>query len=181
MKLRPICTPDNILLVPDKRDGELPKILDFGIAKLRTGPAQTMDGQLLGTPAYMSPEQCCSEADIDHRADIYTLGLHDPEEVDQHPLLARRREPHALDARGQLALESPVAEGRTGPGVTLTSAHLARLRAAEADLRRQEGVQPARHLIQRRRAPAARRRPHRRQGKPPAAPAKDALHQRPRV
>ena len=67
--------PDNILLVPDKKDVEIPKILDFGIAKLRAAPAQTVDGQLLGTPAYMSPEQCRSEPDVDHRADVYSLGV----------------------------------------------------------------------------------------------------------
>ena len=70
--------PDNIFLVPDHEGGELPqvKILDFGIAKLEsTAPSnRTTMGLLLGTPAYMSPEQCRGAADCDHRTDLYALG-----------------------------------------------------------------------------------------------------------
>jgi len=67
--------PDNVFLV-----GESPpvvKVLDFGIAKLQAGDAPqglTMRGMLLGTPEYMSPEQCGGSSDVDHRADIYALG-----------------------------------------------------------------------------------------------------------
>src|ERR1700681_3202819 len=57
-------------------DGPSVKVLDFGIASLRTG-TQTMltqAGALLGTPAYMSPEQCLGE-ELDGRSDIYSLGV----------------------------------------------------------------------------------------------------------
>ena len=53
------------------------KILDFGLAKLIDGNdgrvRRTQTGQLLGTPLYMSPEQCRAKS-VDHRTDIYALG-----------------------------------------------------------------------------------------------------------
>jgi eukaryotic-like serine/threonine-protein kinase len=74
--------PDNIFLVEDQRFAgrELVKILDFGIAKLRgditTNPVDTKLGSVIGTPAYMSPEQCRGIPDaVDHRTDIYSLGI----------------------------------------------------------------------------------------------------------
>ncbi len=69
--------PDNIFLVPDPVSrGERTKILDFGIAKLvAEGPASmTRTGTILGTPAYMSPEQCRGAGHVDHRADLYSQG-----------------------------------------------------------------------------------------------------------
>jgi eukaryotic-like serine/threonine-protein kinase len=71
--------PENIFLIPDSEvaSGERPKILDFGIAKLsddHPGKSETHTGMLMGTPRYMSPEQCRGLAEIDHRADIYSLG-----------------------------------------------------------------------------------------------------------
>ena len=74
--------PDNIFLVPDAamRDGIRVKILDFGVAKLAdgqfgpSGGVRTHSAMVLGTPTYMSPEQCKSSAKVDHRSDIYALG-----------------------------------------------------------------------------------------------------------
>jgi eukaryotic-like serine/threonine-protein kinase len=73
--------PDNIFVVNDPAvpGGERVKILDFGIAKLidRDPDAAyqpTVDGTIMGTPAYMSPEQCRAVSNIDHRTDIYALG-----------------------------------------------------------------------------------------------------------
>src|SRR5450432_3872273 len=72
--------PDNIHLVPDLAvpGGQRIKVLDFGVAKLTDsmlGPsARTHSAMLLGTPLYMSPEQCRSSADVDGRSDIYALG-----------------------------------------------------------------------------------------------------------
>ncbi|HEY2903059.1 MAG TPA: serine/threonine-protein kinase [Polyangia bacterium] len=71
--------PDNIYLIA--RDGvdDFVKVLDFGIAKLITQTPREGDGtragSFMGTPFYMSPEQCEGKTDIDHRADIYALGV----------------------------------------------------------------------------------------------------------
>jgi serine/threonine protein kinase len=74
--------PDNLFLVPDERDtsAELVKVLDFGIAKLgqqgsNVSSVRTRTGSVMGTPAYMSPEQCRGTREIDHRTDIYALGV----------------------------------------------------------------------------------------------------------
>jgi serine/threonine-protein kinase len=73
--------PENLFLARDPRTGETAvKVLDFGIAKLR-GPlsgdgVRTQTGALMGTPPYMSPEQCRGiSSEVDHRTDIYALGI----------------------------------------------------------------------------------------------------------
>jgi serine/threonine-protein kinase len=70
--------PDNLFLVPDADapHGIRAKVLDFGLAKVTGGndPRLTKTGNFVGTPLYMSPEQCRLKADVDHRTDIYSLG-----------------------------------------------------------------------------------------------------------
>jgi tRNA A-37 threonylcarbamoyl transferase component Bud32 len=71
--------PSNILVAPE--DGVArPKVIDFGVAKavdarLDDGTSLTTAGVIVGTPAYMSPEQAESGLDVDTRADIYSLGV----------------------------------------------------------------------------------------------------------
>ncbi len=70
--------PDNIFLAQTDEEGILVKVLDFGIAKFATGPndhGSTRTGAVLGTPLYMSPEQARGLKTIDHRSDLYSLGL----------------------------------------------------------------------------------------------------------
>jgi eukaryotic-like serine/threonine-protein kinase len=97
--------PANVLVL--ERDGvPVPKVIDFGVAKavgwaLTTEPAVTLHGQLVGTPAYMSPEQAgTSGLDVDTRSDVFSLGVMlyelllgtlpvDPQEVGVHEFIAR--------------------------------------------------------------------------------------------
>ncbi|MBI5536399.1 MAG: serine/threonine protein kinase [Deltaproteobacteria bacterium] len=69
--------PENIFLTFDDDGAPFPKLLDFGIAKLmgEAGAAhKTRTGVPIGTPYYMSPEQCRG-VNVDHRTDIYSFGI----------------------------------------------------------------------------------------------------------
>jgi len=69
--------PENVFLVrdPEAEGGERTKILDFGICKVGTQHAAlTQAGTMIGTPVYMSPEQCRGAGEVDHRSDIYAFG-----------------------------------------------------------------------------------------------------------
>ncbi len=62
--------PGNIMVDPDG----VVKVMDFGLAKILTEAKMTATGNVLGTPQYMSPEQCRDDKP-DHRSDIYSLGI----------------------------------------------------------------------------------------------------------
>jgi tRNA A-37 threonylcarbamoyl transferase component Bud32 len=71
--------PENVFLLHRGGTHDFVKVLDFGLAKLTVGEGRvthkTRTGYLMGTPYYMSPEQCEGKAEIDHRSDIYALGV----------------------------------------------------------------------------------------------------------
>jgi len=71
--------PDNIFLIVRDEAHDFVKVLDFGLAKLTHADEpltrDTGAGAVMGTPFYMAPEQCEGKADLDHRTDVYALGV----------------------------------------------------------------------------------------------------------
>ncbi len=70
--------PDNVMLEPAEPDREVVRVLDFGIAKLSDTDTKlrtlTSDDTILGTPCYLSPEQC-GTGEVGPRSDVYSLGI----------------------------------------------------------------------------------------------------------
>ncbi|MEQ1507267.1 MAG: protein kinase [Myxococcota bacterium] len=113
--------PSNILLlrVDDRIE---PKVADFGLAKVpRTSGPITEVGQRIGTPNYMAPEQLRSNADVDHRADLFALGCVLYELVTGHPAFPGEHVP---------SLVTRIETGRFAPVQTLRPDCPARIRRA---------------------------------------------------
>jgi serine/threonine protein kinase len=68
--------PENIFIALEPDGQVMPKLLDFGISKMRHPfvDAITADGELVGTPCYMSPEQARGRGNVDARSDIFSVG-----------------------------------------------------------------------------------------------------------
>lgn len=68
--------PENIFITKDPQGNLKVKILDFGVSKIKESEiVLTKPGEILGTPYYMSPEQAKGDLKIDHRSDIFSLGV----------------------------------------------------------------------------------------------------------
>ncbi len=74
--------PQNIFVLEGDGDGLAVKVLDFGVAKVVSEDSQVPDGTgltetgtVIGSPPYMSPEQLEGRSDVDHRADLWSLGI----------------------------------------------------------------------------------------------------------
>jgi len=103
-------------------------VLDFGIAKALTASAATDDsaaritqrGMSLGTPAYIAPEQAAGDPDLDHRADIYALGVVTYEMLCGHPPFAGRTPQQVMAAHATQQPE-PIRRRRHDTPVELAS------------------------------------------------------------
>jgi serine/threonine-protein kinase len=126
--------PDNIFLTPDpdSATGERPKLLDFGIAKLTdvglAGTA-TKTGAVMGTPTYMSPEQCRGTGEVDARADLYSIGCIFYELVTGHPPFTNLGAGELIGAH--LFVEPEPPSGNLHPETVKLIMALLRKRAAE--------------------------------------------------
>ena len=121
--------PHNVYLVGPRTPPEV-KILDFGVAKMTSGwgetsqsggrSVKTRTGSLMGTPLYMSPEQCRGSGKLDHRTDIYSLAVILFEMISGRP-------PFVAEGVGELfakhMLEPPPSLGALAPG---TPPHIVR-------------------------------------------------------
>jgi len=65
--------PQNLFLATQPGGKELWKVLDFGVSKLAEHHGTLTQGGVVGTPAYMAPEQARGDDDVDYRADLYAL------------------------------------------------------------------------------------------------------------
>ena len=144
--------PDNIFVVPDHESalGERTKILDFGIAKL-TDPglaaaSATRTGAVMGTPTYMSPEQCRGTGEVDVRADLYSIGCILYELVTGRPPFTHAGAGELIAAHLFLAPEPPA---RLSPGLSQqTEALIMALLAKQPEYRVQSANDLAQHLTQ---------------------------------
>ena len=103
--------PHNVVLVGGSL--ETPKIVDFGLAKLDRARSLTLPGTIMGTPAYMAPEQARGAQDVDARADVFALGCVLHECVCGHPPF-RGDDPWAVLAKVLFEEPPPASELRDG-------------------------------------------------------------------
>lgn len=119
--------PSNAMLVPDPamQMGERIKVLDFGLAKLsevrEAAVVNTNSQAILGTPIYMSPEQCEGAGRVDAKSDVYALGCMLYEMLSGQP-------PFLGDGPGQIIgqhlFKQPVPLGKVAPSVPAALAEL---------------------------------------------------------
>ncbi len=112
--------PSNVL-VTRSGDAIVPKIIDFGIAKAigdsGATPGSTIEGQVIGTPEYMSPEQAgILDTGVDARTDVYALGVLLYELVSgKRPYDLRNRTPAEIDRALRTPPKPPTAIGEPSP------------------------------------------------------------------
>ncbi|HEY4177631.1 MAG TPA: protein kinase [Kofleriaceae bacterium] len=141
--------PDNIFVVPEPESamGERTKILDFGIAKLTDigqVSSQTKTGAVMGTPTYMSPEQCRGAGEVDLRADLYSIGCMLYELVVGRPPFAVQGAGELLGHHLFVEPEPPSRHGRVSPQMEALIMTLLRKKPEE---RVQTALELGQHLV----------------------------------
>ncbi len=131
--------PDNVFIVP-ATGGPLLKLIDFGIAKLRASTefqkGLTRAGVIMGTPEYMAPEQLFAAENVDHRADLYSLGVILFEML-SGPSPRRRRRRGGHRGLGGLGQRASLGEPRARPDPGFDRDRRARLEAGSRRALRQ--------------------------------------------
>jgi HD-like signal output (HDOD) protein/tRNA A-37 threonylcarbamoyl transferase component Bud32 len=138
--------PENIFLARDGQGRERPTLLDFGVVKVADGdtPGRTRAGLLLGTPAYMSPEQCAGLAQVDARSDVYSFGAVAYEAITGRRPFVRGNVLAVLSAH---QCETPLAPSRLVPELsTRVSSVILRALAKSPDERYASAVEFAEEL-----------------------------------
>ena len=121
--------PHNLLLGTDRRL----HLTDFGLARLTDQPHLTVSGEIMGTPAYLSPEQVRGRASkIDRRTDIYSLGVTLYELITRHKPFDGETREQVIDG---ICTAEPVAPQRLNPRIPLDLETIC-LRAMEKDPQR---------------------------------------------
>lgn len=131
--------PSNIMLVGR---GQV-KIMDFGVARMRVSDLKTSTGVVLGTPRYMSPEQVAG-LPVDHRTDIFSLGIVLYEMLTGTPLFAGEDMPQIMHKVAKLEQVPP---SRVNPEVPpMLDFVLARALKKDPDVRYQDAYELAADL-----------------------------------
>ncbi|WP_437308265.1 serine/threonine-protein kinase [Sorangium sp. So ce388] len=134
--------PSNLFLV--SRDVARVKLLDFGIARASAATRITRSGALIGTPAYMAPEQARSGVDVDARADVFALGCVLFECLTGQPAFSGA---HPMAVLAKILLEEVPRAVALRPGIPpALDALCARLLAKSPDARPRDGAEVAEAL-----------------------------------
>ncbi|MBK8215007.1 MAG: serine/threonine protein kinase [Myxococcales bacterium] len=141
--------PENVILAREPNGKYTPKILDFGIAKVMDQAGgmgkKTATGVLLGTPAYMSPEQIRSAKDCDARSDLWSVG------VMLYEMLTGRSAfpaPTAFARLGAVLNTTPPPVESIDPQLARVSAFMQRAMAKDRNLRFQSAQEMGRVLAE---------------------------------
>jgi serine/threonine-protein kinase len=136
--------PENVFLARDGGGGVTAKILDFGIAKVMDVAggmgSRTQTGMILGTPAYMSPEQIRNSKDVDARSDLFAAGVLFYEMLAGRPAFTAENEFAKLTA---VLTTEPEPIERVAPELASLSPFFARALAKDRDRRFQSAEEMA--------------------------------------